>query len=160
MRLFSHLVSLFSPHKHRISISDLKIFAKNLRGENPEVNKRLKIWVNNLRAPTPKVTDFERKVPMENITKKYEAAVNCAAEISQVILDMEGGRFVLSMFSELLMNLLGEGNLAGAMTVLQKLCEVSEVPFVELELEEDDPSVWTTLFADALIDVIEESIFF
>ena len=97
---------------------------------------------------------------MENVTKKYEAAVNSAAEISQVILDMEGGRFVLSMFSELLIALLGEGNLAGAMTALQKLCEVSEVPFVELELVEDDPAVWTTLFADALIDVIEESIFF
>ena len=59
---------------------------------------------------------------MENVTKKYEVAVNSAAEI---ILDMEGGRFVLSMLSELLIDLLGEGNLAGAMTVLQKLCEVS-----------------------------------
>ena len=96
---------------------------------------------------------------MENVTKKYEVAVNSAAEISQVILDMEGGRFVLSMLSELLIDLLGEGNLAGAMTMLQKLCEVSEVPFAELELEEDDPAVWITLFTDTLIDVLEESIF-
>lgn len=97
---------------------------------------------------------------MENVTKKYEMAVDSTAEISQVILDMEDGKFALSMFSELLMNLLDEGDLTGAMTLLQKLCEVSEVPFFELELEEDDPAVWTTLFADALIDVIEESIFF
>lgn len=96
---------------------------------------------------------------MENVTKKYEVAVNSAAEISQVILDMEGGRFVLSMLSELLIDLLGEGNLAGAMTVLQKLCEVSVVPFAELELEEDDPAVWITLFTDTLVDVLEESIF-
>ena len=96
---------------------------------------------------------------MENVTKKYEVAVNSAAEISQVILDMEGGRFVLSMLSELLIDLLGEGNLAGVMTVLQKLCEVSEVLFAELELEEDDPAVWITLFTDTLIDVLEESIF-
>lgn len=96
---------------------------------------------------------------MENVTKKYEAAVNSAAKISQVILDMEGGRFVLSMLGELLMDLLDEGNLAGAMTVLQKLCEVSEVPFAELELDVDDPAVWTTLLVNALIDVLEESIF-
>jgi hypothetical protein len=31
MRLFLHPVSLVSPHKHRISISSLKIFEKYLR---------------------------------------------------------------------------------------------------------------------------------
>ena len=46
---------------------------------------------------------------MENVTKKYEMAVDSTAEISQVILDMEDGKFALSMFSELLMNLLDEG---------------------------------------------------
>lgn len=96
---------------------------------------------------------------MENRTKKYEMAVNSAVEIFQVILDMEGGKLVLSMLGELLMDLLDEGNLAGAMTVLQKLCEVSEVPFAELELDVDDHAVWTTLLTDALIDVLEESIF-
>ena len=46
-----------------------------------------------------------------------------------------------------------------SMTLLQKLCEVSEVPFAGLGLDEDDPAVWITLLADALVDVLEESIF-
>ena len=84
MRLFLHPVSLLSPHKHRISISSLKILGKNLRGKNPEV------------------TDFTKgRDIMESTAKQYETAVNNAAEISQVLLDMEGGKYVLAMFSEL-----------------------------------------------------------
>ena len=54
---------------------------------------------------------------MELTAKQYEIAVNNAAEISQVLLDMEGGKYVLAMFSELVQELLKERNISGATLV-------------------------------------------
>lgn len=66
---------------------------------------------------------------MELPAKQYETAVNNVAEISQVLLDMEGGKYVLALFSELMQELLDEGNISGATSVVRKLYGAAEVPF-------------------------------
>ena len=43
---------------------------------------------------------------MESTTRQYETAVNNAAEISQVLLDMEGGNYILTLLGELVQELL------------------------------------------------------
>ena len=64
---------------------------------------------------------------MELTVKQYETTVNNAAEISQVLLDMEGGKYVLALFSELVQELLNEGNTSGATSVVRKLYEAAEI---------------------------------
>ena len=141
MRLFLHPFSLFSPHKHRISISSLKILVKNLRGKNPEV------------------TDFTKgRDIMESTAKQYETAVNNAAEISQVLLDMEGGKYVLAMFSELVQELLDEGNTSGAASVVRKIYEAAEVTFEQSSLDGDSNAAWISLLSDALRDTLEDAV--
>ena len=141
MRLFLHPVSLLSPHKHRISISSLKILVKNLRGKNPEV------------------TDFTKgRDIMESTAKQYETATNNAAEISQVLLDMEGGKYVLTMFSELLQELLDEGNIPGAASVVYKLYEAVEVASEESALDGDSDAAWFSLFSGVLEDALENTV--
>ena len=142
MRLFLHPVSLFSPHKHRISISSLKILVKNLRGKNPEV------------------TDFTKgRDIMESTAKQYETAVNNAAEISQVLLDMEGGKYVLAMFSELVQELLDKGNISGATLVVRKLYGAAEIPFELDALDESNTAAWVVPFSEILGGIFEEGIF-
>ena len=96
---------------------------------------------------------------MEKVVKQYEQIVSRAWEISQVLLDIEGGRYVLAMFSELIQELLGEGNIAGAVAVMRKLHEAAEVPFEPCTLDEgegeDEGAAWTSLFLDALGDIPE-----
>lgn len=96
---------------------------------------------------------------MESTTRQYETAVNNAAEISQVLLDMEGGKYVLALFSELVQELLDEGNIPGATSVVRKLYEAAEIPIKEDILSESDATAWVTLFATALGDALEEGIF-
>lgn len=96
---------------------------------------------------------------MESTTRQYETAVNNAAEISQVLLDMEGGKYVLALFSELVQELLDEGNIPGATSVVRKLYEAAEIPIKEDILSESDATAWVTLFAIALGDALEEGIF-
>lgn len=142
MRLFLHPVSLLSPHKHRISISSLKILVKNLRGKNPEV------------------TDFTKgRDIMESTAKQYETAVNNAAEISQVLLDMEGGKYVLAMFSELVQELLDKGNISGATLVVRKLYGAAEIPFELDALDESNTAAWVVPFSEILGGIFEEGIF-
>ncbi len=92
---------------------------------------------------------------MESTTRQYETAVNNAAEISQVLLDMEGGKYVLALFSELVQELLDEGNTS----VVRKLYEAVEIPIKQDILSESDATAWVTLFATALGDALEEGIF-
>lgn len=96
---------------------------------------------------------------MESTTRQYETAVNNAAEISQVLLDMEGGKYVLALFSELLQELLDEGNISGATSVVRKLYEAVEIPIKQDVLSESNATAWVTLFATALGDALEEGIF-
>lgn len=96
---------------------------------------------------------------MELTAKQYETAVSNAAEISQVLLDMEGGKYVLALFSELVQELLDEGNIPGATSVVRKLYEAAEIPIKEDILSESDATAWVTLFATALGDALEEGIF-
>ena len=96
---------------------------------------------------------------MELTAKQYEIAVNNAAEISQVLLDMEGGKYVLALFSELLQELLDEGNIPGTTSVVRKLHEAAEVPIEQDTLSENNVTAWVTLFATALGNSLEESIF-
>lgn len=96
---------------------------------------------------------------MESTTRQYETAVNNAAEISQVLLDMEGGKYVLALFSELVQELLDEGNIPGATSVVRKLYEAAEIPIKQDILSESDATAWVTLFATALGDALEEGIF-
>lgn len=96
---------------------------------------------------------------MELTAKQYETAVNNAAEILQVLLDMEGGKYVLSIFSELLQELLGEGNVSGATSVVRKLHEAAEVPFELDALDESNTTAWIVLFSEILREILEEVIF-
>ena len=96
---------------------------------------------------------------MESTAKQYETAVNNVAEISQVLLDMEGGKYVLALFSELVQELLDEGNIPGATSVVRKLYEAAEIPIKQDILSESDATAWVTLFAAALGDALEEGIF-
>ena len=96
---------------------------------------------------------------MESTTRQYETAVNNAAEISQVLLDMEGGKYVLALFSELVQELLDEGNTSGATSVVRKLYEAVEIPIKQDVLSESNATAWVTLFATALGNSLEESIF-
>ena len=96
---------------------------------------------------------------MESTTRQYETAVNNAAEISQVLLDMEGGKYVLALFSELVQELLDEGNISGATSVVRKLYEAVEIPIKQDVLSESNATAWVTLFATALGDALEEGIF-
>ena len=96
---------------------------------------------------------------MESTAKQYETAVNNAAEISQVLLDMEGGKYVLALFSELVQELLDEGNTSGATSVVRKLYEAVEIPIKQDVLSESNATAWVTLFATALGDALEEGIF-
>ena len=96
---------------------------------------------------------------METTARWYETAVNNAAEISQVLLDMEGGKYVLAMFSELVQELLDEGNIPSAASVVGKLHEAAEVSIERVPLCENDAALWVTAFAETLNDILEESIF-
>ncbi len=92
---------------------------------------------------------------METMVKQYEIAVNNAVEISQTILDMEGGRYILVMFNELLQDLLYKENPSGAASVVRKLHEAAEVPLDQSELDEGNIA-WIVWFAGALTDIMEE----
>ena len=91
---------------------------------------------------------------MDKRIKQYEALVNNAVEISQAMLDMEGGRYLLSIFSELVHDMLDEGNISGAETVVRKLYETVDVPFPGQHTE--DTSAWTELFIGEIEDVSED----
>ena len=92
---------------------------------------------------------------MELTAKQYEIAVNNAAEISQVLLDMEGGKYVLAMFSELVQELLKERNISGATLVARKLHGAAEVPFELDVLDESNAVAWIVLFSETLSGVLE-----
>ena len=96
---------------------------------------------------------------MEITAKQYETVVNSAAEISQVLLDMEGGKYVLAMFSELVRELLNEENFAGATLAVRKLHETTEVPLELDTLAEENTTAWILLFAEAMGDSFKESAF-
>lgn len=96
---------------------------------------------------------------MELTAKQYEIAVNNAAEISQVLLDMEGGKYILALFSELVQELLKEGNVSGAALVVRKLHGAAEVPFGLDALDESNTVAWIVPFSEILGGILEEEIF-
>ena len=96
---------------------------------------------------------------MESTAKQYETAVNNATEISQVLLDMEGGKYVLALFSELLQELLDEGNISGATSIVRKLHGAAEVPFELDALDEINTVAWIVPFSETLDGILEERIF-
>lgn len=96
---------------------------------------------------------------MELTAKQYEIAVNNAAEISQVLLDMEGGRYILAMFNEMVQELLKEGNISGAASVTRKLHGAAEVPFELDALDESNTAAWIVPFSETLAGILEERIF-
>lgn len=96
---------------------------------------------------------------MELTAKQYEIAVNNVAEISQVLLDMEGGKYVLALFSELVQELLDKGNISGATSVVHKLYGAAEVPFELDALDESNTAAWVVPFSEILGGIFEEGIF-
>ena len=66
---------------------------------------------------------------------------------------------VLALFSELVQELLDEGNTSGATSVVRKLYEAVEIPIKQYVLSESNATAWVTLFATALGDALEEGIF-
>ena len=95
---------------------------------------------------------------MESTTRQYETAVNNAAEISQVLLDMEGGNYILTLLGELVQELLDEGNTSGAASVVRKIYEAAEVTFEQSSLDGDSNAAWISLFSDALRDTLEDAV--
>lgn len=93
---------------------------------------------------------------MELTAKQYETVVNNASEISQVLLDMEGGKYVLALLSELVQELLDEGNISGATSIVRKLYGAAEVPF---ELDESNITAWIVPFSEILDGILEKGIF-
>ena len=98
---------------------------------------------------------YERKGKYGNNSQ----AVHNAAEISQVILDLEGGRYALMMFSELVQELLEEENIPGAALVARKLHEAAEVPLELDALDERNTIAWIAPFSEVLGGILEEGIF-
>lgn len=96
---------------------------------------------------------------METTAKQYEIVVSNTAEITQVLLDMEGGRYTLAILSELLQILLDKGNASGAELVVRKLHEVSEVSFEQVLSDGADIESWISLFSEALSGILEKNIF-
>lgn len=96
---------------------------------------------------------------MELTARQYETAVNNADEISQVLLDMDGGKYILAMFSELVQELLTEGSISGATSVARKLHDVAEVPFKLDALNESNTVAWIVPFSETLDGILEEGIF-
>lgn len=95
---------------------------------------------------------------METTAKRYEMVVSNSSEISQVLLDMEGGNYILALLGELVQELLDEGNTSGAASVVRKIYEAAEVPFEQSSLDGDSNAAWISLFSDALRDTLEDAV--
>ena len=95
---------------------------------------------------------------METTTKQYEMVVSNASEISQVLLDMGGGNYIMALLSELVQELLDEGNTSGAASVVRKIYEAAEVTFEQSSLDGDSNAAWISLFSDALRDTLEDAV--
>lgn len=93
---------------------------------------------------------------MEATAKQYEMVVSNASEISQVLLDMEGGNYILALLGELVQELLDEGDTSGAASVVRKIYEAAEVTFEQSSLDGDSNAAWISLFSDALRDTLED----
>ena len=93
---------------------------------------------------------------METTAKQYEMVVSNASEISQVLLDMGGGNYIMALLSELVKELLDEGNTSGATSVVRKIYEAAEIPFEQNSLDGDSNAAWISLFSDALRDTLED----
>ncbi|MCI8658597.1 MAG: hypothetical protein HFF72_14470 [Oscillospiraceae bacterium] len=65
---------------------------------------------------------------------------------------------VLAMFSELVQELLDEGNTSGAASVVRKIYEAAEVTFEQSSLDGDSNAAWISLFSDALRDTLEDAV--
>ena len=95
---------------------------------------------------------------MEATAKQYEMVVSNASEISQVLLDMEGGNYILTLLGELVQELLDEGNTSDAASVVRKIYEAAEVTFEQSSLDGDSNAAWISLFSDALRDTLEDAV--
>ena len=95
---------------------------------------------------------------METTAKQYEMVVSNASEISQVLLDMGGGNYILALLGELVLELLDEGNTSGAALVVRKIYEAAEVTFEQSSLDGDSNAAWISLFSDALRDTLEDAV--
>lgn len=95
---------------------------------------------------------------MEATAKQYEMVVSNASEISQVLLDMEGGNYILALLGELVQELLDEGDTSGAASVVRKIYEAAEVTFEQSSLDGDSNAAWISLFSDALRDTLEDAV--
>lgn len=95
---------------------------------------------------------------METTATQYETAVNYAAEISQVLLDLECSKYVLAMFTELLHKLLDEGNIPDAALVVRKLHEAAKVSHAEIALDGGSNTAWFSLFSGVLGDTLADAV--
>ena len=64
----------------------------------------------------------------------------------------------MTMFSELLQELLDEGNISGAASVVRKLHEAAEIPSEESALDGGSDVVWSSLFSGVLRDTLEDAV--
>ena len=95
---------------------------------------------------------------MGTTVKQYEMVISNVSEISQVLLDMEGGNYILALLGELVQELLDEGDTSGAASVVRKIYEAAEVTFEQSSLDGDSNAAWISLFSDALRDTLEDAV--
>lgn len=90
---------------------------------------------------------------MEKI-KQYELTVCRAADISEVFLDMEGGRYALALLNELLQEMLAAGNIPGAVAIAEKLHESADIPF---DIYEERAGIleWISILSESIDDLLE-----
>jgi len=89
-----------------------------------------------------------------DISTRYQAVLDSAADVASALLDMEGGRFILAVIREVLQNLLDDENFSGASILIHALCESTFVPF---DFDPFPPAdIALRVWSDTLSNVFEE----
>ena len=99
------------------------------------------------------IQKWEKQLKETGTLEKKDLRRNIA-----VLLDIEGGKYILAMRSELLQELLDEENISGAASVVRKLYEAAEIPSEKSVLDGGNNAAWFSLFSGALKDTIEDAV--
>lgn len=83
----------------------------------------------------------------------YEKMLAEVVEITSAILDLEGGRLLLTIMYELLGSFLAAGNTDGCQRIIQELRDIA------MTSQTDEPdvrslSIWLSIFETTLIDIV------
>ena len=87
------------------------------------------------------------------ISMSYEKVLAEVVEITSAILDLEGGRLLLTIMYELLGSFMAAGNHEGCQRIIQELRDVAKIS----ELDEPDACflpIWLSIFETTLTDMV------